>query len=111
MRKVKKCALLLLTLSLVIGSLYSGSWAQQDEWAKHDPIVDEWNLLDTFIVRPLSVLAGIAGTGFFIASLPFTVPTRSVDGAAERLIVEPFKFSFTRKPIERDQDIFYHYYY
>lgn len=103
MRKLKKLGLFLLIVSLTVGGLCSGSSAQ-DERYKQDPIVHEWNLLDIFIARPLGVAAGIVGTGFFIASLPFTIPAGSVDGAAEMLIVKPFTFSFTRKL--DDQDIY-----
>ena len=103
MKRLRTWGLLFLTVSLIIGILFSGSWAQ-DERYKHDPTVDEWNLLDTFVARPFGIAAGIIGTGFFIASLPFTVPTGSVNEAAEILIVEPFKFSFKRK--FNDPDIY-----
>jgi hypothetical protein len=54
-------------------------------------------MMDILFARPLGIAAGIIGTGIFVVSLPFTVPTGSVNDAAEMLIVEPFKFSFTRK--------------
>jgi hypothetical protein len=59
-------------------------------------------MLDILFARPLGVAAGIIGTGVFIVSLPFTIPTGSVNGAAEMLIVEPFKFSFSRKYNDED---------
>lgn len=93
MKKSKKFFLLSLAIFLMIGSLYSAGWAQQD-----DPrLREEFNMLDLFIARPFGVAAGIAGTGLFILSLPFTIPTRSVDSAAKTFIVEPFRFSFTRQ--------------
>ena len=88
--KVKKTLFLLLAVSLTIGSFCSVGSAQED------PIKDEWNTMDLLIARPLGIAAGIVGTGFFILSLPFTIPTRGVDDAAQMFIVKPFKFSFGR---------------
>jgi hypothetical protein len=96
MKGIRKGGLLLLTASLIIGSLYSGVWAW-DERSKDDPVIAEWNLMDLLIARPLGVAAGIIGTGIFVVSLPFTAPTGSVKAAADMFIVEPFKFSFTQK--------------
>ena len=96
MKRFGKGLLLLLAASLIIGSLYSGAQAW-DEKRKDDPVVAEWNMMDILFARPLGIAAGIIGTGVFVVSLPFTVPTGSVNDAAEMLIVEPFKFSFTRK--------------
>jgi hypothetical protein len=42
------------------------------------------------------VAAGIVGSGLFILSLPFTVPSGGVKDAARILIKEPFSFSFKR---------------
>jgi len=96
MKRFRKGLLLLLAASLIIGSLYSGAQAL-DEKRKDDPVVAELNMLDILFARPIGVAAGIIGTGIFVVSLPFTVPTGSVNDAAKMLIVEPFKFSFTRK--------------
>jgi hypothetical protein len=65
--------------------------------AKDDPITDEWNTVDLLIARPFGIAAWIIGTGVFILSLPFTIPTRSVEEAAQMLVVKPFKFSFERE--------------
>jgi hypothetical protein len=91
MKRLKKALLILLTFSLVIGGLYSMGWSQENA------IQDEWNILDLLVARPLGIVAGIAGTGVFVLSLPFTIPTGSVDDAAKMFIVSPFKFSFVRE--------------
>ncbi len=97
LRELKKGCFLFLIISLVVGGFSSGGWAQSD------PIADEYNMWDVLVARPLGVAAGIIGTGVFIVSLPFTIPTKSVDTAAQMFILEPFKFSFVR-PFP-DQDI------
>ena len=96
MKGLMKGFMLILVASVIVGSLYSGLWAA-DERNPDDPIVDEWNMLDILFARPLGIAAGIIGTGVFIVSLPFTIPTGSVNEAAQMLIVDPFKFSFTRE--------------
>ena len=95
MKGLKKIFLLLLTLSLVMGSLYSTGWAG-DKWAKEDPVGQGWSAIDLIFARPLGIAAGIVGTAIFIVSLPFTIPSGGVDEAADMFIVKPFQFSFTR---------------
>ncbi len=92
---MKKLFFLSLAIFLIIGTLYSEGGAEQQ---REDPrLREEFNMLDLFIARPAGVAAGIAGTGLFILSLPFTLPTGSVDSAAKTFIIEPFRFSFTRQ--------------
>jgi hypothetical protein len=96
MKQLRKGISLFLAVSLIVGSLCSGVWAWEDK-NKDDPVIAEWNMMDILFARPLGVAAGIIGTGIFVVSLPFTVPTGSVNDAAQMFIVEPFRFSFTRK--------------
>jgi hypothetical protein len=96
MKGLKKIFLLLLTISLVMGSLYSTGWAG-DKWAKEDPVGQGWSAIDLIFARPLGVAAGIVGTAIFIVSLPFTIPTGGVADAADMFITKPFQFSFTRE--------------
>jgi hypothetical protein len=59
-------------------------------------------MADLLIARPLGVIAGIIGSGIFVVSLPFTIPTQSVNEAAQMLVVEPFRFSFVREFPDED---------
>jgi len=99
MKGFKKIFLLLLTTSLVMGSLYSTGWAgdTKDKWVREDPVGQGWSTVDLLIARPLGVAAGIVGTAIFIVSLPFTIPTGGVADAADMFITKPFQFSFTRE--------------
>lgn len=92
----KKMTLVVLIVFLLVGSSHSGIWAWE-RWDKNDPVTDEWNMIDLVVARPAGILAGIAGTGLFILTLPFTIPTGGVNHAAEKFIVSPFKFSFDRE--------------
>jgi len=42
------------------------------------------------------VLATLVGTMAFVVTLPFSIPTRSVDKAAQKLIVDPARYTFVR---------------
>jgi hypothetical protein len=84
-----------LTVSLVMGGLYSTGWAQ-DTYRKDDPVVHEWSVIDLFVARPLGVAAGIVGSAVFVVTLPFTIPSGGVRDAANMFIVQPFQFSFRR---------------
>ena len=53
-------------------------------------------LLDAFVLRPLGLAATVLGTAAFIVTLPFSLPTRSADDAAEVLVVKPAKYTFAR---------------
>ena len=84
--------LLAIGILLVAGSVCLAT----EGWTQIQKPDDDLPLADLFIARPLGVAAGIVGTGLFIASLPFTIPARSVDRAAKMLISDPFLFSFSR---------------
>jgi len=96
MRGLRKTLFIFAAISLTIGSLYTAGWTEE-KWKKGDPIADEWNMMDLLIARPMGIAAGIVGTAVFIVSLPFTIPTGSLEDAAKMFVVEPFKFSFVRK--------------
>lgn len=51
---------------------------------------------DVAVVRPVSLVATVAGTGLFIVSLPFSLLGHNTDKAGERLVAEPAKYTFTR---------------
>lgn len=91
MNGLRKWLLLLLTVSLFMGGFYSEGWAQE----KYSN--DELNIIDLLIARPLGIVAAAGGTVIFVASLPFTLPTRSVGDSFNLFVVNPWKFSFVRE--------------
>lgn len=91
MNGFRKSLFLLLVVSFLTGIFTSTGWAQDMKISN-----DETNLLDLFIARPLGVIGAAVGTCLFVASLPFTLPTRSVEDSFNLFVVEPWKFSFVR---------------
>jgi hypothetical protein len=101
MKNFSKIFLLLLTVSLVIGSLYSPGWAA-DKLRRDDPVTQGWSLVDLLVARPLGIAAGIGGSAVFVVTLPFTLPSGSVGDAANMFVVQPFQFSFLREVPDPD---------
>jgi hypothetical protein len=61
-----------------------------------DDVSAEAMIADGLILRPAGVLATIVGSALFVVTLPFSVPTRSVDKAAQKLVVDPARYTFVR---------------
>jgi hypothetical protein len=57
---------------------------------------------DLILVRPLGLVATAAGVGIFVLQLPISLFTWNLKDPAERLIVQPAKFTFTRDLGELD---------
>jgi hypothetical protein len=53
-------------------------------------------LVDGFVLKPAGVLATLVGSAAFVVMLPFSIPTRSVDKAAQKLVVDPARYTFVR---------------
>lgn len=52
--------------------------------------------VDTLLVRPFGLAATLIGTAIFIVALPFSIPTGSTGKAADKLVADPFRYTFTR---------------
>lgn len=52
---------------------------------------------DLLLARPVGMAATVLGTGIFILGLPFEALSGDFADPARRLVVEPAKFTFTRK--------------
>lgn len=53
-------------------------------------------IFDVLVSRPLGIVATVLGTAVFIVGLPFAIPARSVGITADKLIADPFKYTFAR---------------
>ncbi len=83
---MKKALVLIISLAVLLTSFPSFAYEGKDA-----AIIG-----DTLVVRPLSLAAIAVGAAVFIVSLPFALPSGSVDKTAEELIVKPVDFAFTR---------------
>ena len=87
-----------LTLAMLLFSATSLVHAMEDTYTAQggNDVSAETILVDGFILRPVGVLATIVGSVAFVVTLPFSIPTRSVDKAAQKLVVDPAKYTFAR---------------
>lgn len=51
---------------------------------------------DIVLVRPVAFAATVIGAAFFVLSLPVALTSKSVDRAAQALVVAPARATFTR---------------
>lgn len=53
-------------------------------------------VMDALLVRPIGIIGQAAGVLIFVVSLPFTALGGNVREAAEKLVVEPARFTWDR---------------
>ncbi len=51
---------------------------------------------DMMVARPVGLISIIGGAALFVVSLPFTIPSGSMDSAAEELVKKPINYTFKR---------------
>ena len=52
--------------------------------------------IDMVIARPIGLLGIIGGSLLFVVALPFTIPSGSMDAAADELVKKPIDYTFKR---------------
>ena len=91
-------AVIALTLILCLISTTSVVFAETSEATEEvvQEVSAEAMIADLFFLRPLGFAATVVGSAVWILALPFTLPTKSNKKAAEKLVVEPAKYTFSR---------------
>ena len=71
--------------------------AAEDSYpSRTEDVSAETIIADGLLLRPGGLVATVVGTAVFVVTLPFSIPTKSVDKAAQKLIVDPAKYTFVR---------------
>jgi len=86
----KKCVATLLLTALIIFSFNTAAFAQL-----YEPTAAA-QAVDVVVVRPLGIASQALGCVFFVASLPFSLPSKSVSTVFDKTMAEPAKFTWTR---------------
>ena len=87
-------ALLMAVLFLCATSLVHA--AEDSYTTRTEDVSAETIIVDGLLLRPGGLVATVVGTAVFVVTLPFSIPTKSVDKAAQKLIVDPAKYTFVR---------------
>ena len=85
-------------LATVFAALLTGiaSLACAEETITPGPVSGGAVAADLLIARPLGLVATVLGIGTCVVTLPFTLLSGSTGVAAQKLIVEPAEYTFTR---------------
>lgn len=94
-RLANRCAALLTAAFLAAGA--TAAQAQDYQETLEVAPSAEAMAFDLVLIRPLGVVATAAGLGLFVVSLPFAILTGNISDPAQRLVVEPAKFTFSRQ--------------
>jgi hypothetical protein len=86
----------LLVAVLFLGATSLVRAAEDSYTVRTEDVSAEAIIADGLLMRPGGIVATVLGTAVFVVTLPFSIPTRSVDKAAQKLIVDPVRFTFVR---------------
>ncbi len=89
----KQSIILLIICALLLAPFNAMAASSTDE---DDQVTAGKMVADALLVRPLGIVALIAGTAVFIVSLPFSALGGNTDEAYEHMMVKPAKFTFQR---------------
>lgn len=91
--KRRSVAVLVLT-AFLLASLVPGTLASTHKTSADDETIGM--VMDALLVRPIGVIGQAAGVLIFVVSLPFTALGGNVREAAEKLVIEPARFTWDR---------------
>jgi hypothetical protein len=99
---VKKAILFWLSLFIVVGPALIAHGQVRSEpvhdWGvqRQEPPSTGAILGDFIFLRPFCIIATAIGVVGTVATLPISIPSGSVHTVAQKLVAEPFAFTFTR---------------
>ena len=92
--RTKRSLVFVMVAFLVCTTSGFSALAQEKEYEKDATM--EGIIVDFVFLRPMGIVSTALGTGFFFASLPFSVTTGSLGLAFKKLVAEPAIFTFAR---------------
>ena len=95
MHKIVKQSTAFFLIAALLFVPFGSSAIASVDFEKKDPSAGAM-IADFILVRPVGIVALIAGSALFIISLPFSALGRNVKAAARSLVIKPAKFAFTR---------------
>ena len=95
-RSRKQSGVALLVVVLFLGATNLVHAADDAYMVRTEDVSAETIIVDGLLLRPAGIVATVLGTAVFVVTLPFSIPTKSVDKAAQKLVVDPTKYTFVR---------------
>ena len=90
---LKLITVLMVVASLIFIPVSSAFSAVMEKTEENSP---EAMMADLVVARPLGFASCLVGCAFFLVSLPFSALGGNAKDAAEKLVVDPAKFTFKR---------------
>ena len=90
------------SLVFLVAAVLLFTWAASPALAKEKQYIagEDRNavsmMFDLVLLRPLGLAATVIGTAFFVVSLPFSALGGNTGEAANKLVVAPAKYTFSR---------------
>lgn len=91
---IKRIVVLCCAAALILLPLGSAALGESD--SASDDLKAEKMAIDVAIIRPLGIVASVAGCAIYLVSLPFSIPGGNADKVWETTVIEPVKFTFDR---------------
>ncbi|MBW1742122.1 MAG: hypothetical protein JRJ47_01665 [Deltaproteobacteria bacterium] len=92
---IRRTLVVVIAVALVFTSTGLSAFAQEGlELESEAPA--EAMVMDLCLMRPLGIGATVVGTAFFIVSLPFSALGRNTETAWDKMVADPFNFTFAR---------------
>ena len=91
---INQCIIFLVIVTLIVIPFGSSALAQE-YFESREPEGGEM-IYDTLVIRPVGMIATAVGSIIFVISLPFSALTDSVDDASEKLVKDPYRYTFKR---------------
>ena len=95
MKKIINQSIIFLVIVTLIVIPFGSSALAQEFFEATEPEGGEM-IYDTVVLRPVGLVATAVGSVFFILSLPFSALANNVDDASEKLVKDPYRFTFKR---------------
>lgn len=96
MRKITKRSIAFFLIATLVFVPLATTAAAADQ-TQDDEISAGAMAIDFLIVRPVGIVSVILGTAVFVVSLPFSALGGNAGIAGEKLVAEPFYYTFARK--------------
>jgi hypothetical protein len=95
MHNIAKHAIILLLAVTLILCPFATATIAGDQVVRED-ISGEAMAADTVLLRPLGLVSTVLGSALFVVSLPFSLLGGNTGDAAQKLVVDPAKYTFNR---------------
>jgi hypothetical protein len=91
-----KRTLVIFTVVALVFTTTGFSALAQEEMKLDNKAPAESMIADFCVMRPLGIGATVVGTAFFIVSLPFSALGKNTGPAWDKMVADPFAFTFAR---------------